>query len=97
MPRPSRYAPDALARAADWSADAACKGWDTELFYAPVTDPDTRQAKAICRGCPVLAECLADAMARAEPYGVWGGVDEDERGALIRRRRAAARKQERKR
>jgi WhiB family redox-sensing transcriptional regulator len=43
-----------------------------ELFFAE--DPqDLRRAKALCRGCPVRAACLAGALKRAEPWGVWGG------------------------
>ena len=43
-------------------------------------------AKAICKGCPVLAECLADALDNRTEFGVWGGMTERERRALLRRR-----------
>ena len=43
-----------------------------ELFFAE--DPqDLRRAKALCHGCPVRSACLAGALQRAEPTGVWGG------------------------
>ena len=32
-------------------------------------------AKGICRGCPLRADCLAGALSRAEPHGVWGGEE----------------------
>jgi WhiB family redox-sensing transcriptional regulator len=34
---------------------------------------DLEQAKALCGGCPVRRQCLAAALDRAEPWGVWGG------------------------
>ena len=40
-------------------------------------------AKAVCRTCPVRAECAAHALAAREPYGVWGGFTEAERLRLL--------------
>jgi WhiB family transcriptional regulator, redox-sensing transcriptional regulator len=74
---------------------AACKGADTDLFFGPdaefVTARQQREAKAkaICAGCPARPECLAYALNTREDYGVWGGATEDERRALLRRRRAS--------
>lgn len=42
-------------------------------------------AKRICRGCPVRNECLADALDNRIEFGVWGGMTERERRALLRR------------
>jgi WhiB family transcriptional regulator, redox-sensing transcriptional regulator len=44
------------------------------------------RAKLICRGCPVRTECLADALDDRIEFGVWGGMTERERRALLRRR-----------
>jgi WhiB family redox-sensing transcriptional regulator len=44
------------------------------------------QAKLVCMACPVRVDCLAYAVAAAEPDGVWGGKNADERG-IIRRNR----------
>ena len=44
------------------------------------------RAKAVCKGCPVVAECLADALDNRTEFGVWGGMTERERRALLRRR-----------
>jgi WhiB family redox-sensing transcriptional regulator len=45
---------------------------DPELYFAE--DPqDVRRAKALCRHCPVRPACLAGALQRGEPWGVWGG------------------------
>ena len=74
---------------------AACKGADLDLFFGPfaefVSSRQQREAKAtaICAGCPVKAECLEYALDAREVYGVWGGMTEDERRALLRRRRAS--------
>jgi WhiB family transcriptional regulator, redox-sensing transcriptional regulator len=44
------------------------------------------RAKSLCRGCPVRTECLADALDNRVEFGVWGGLTERERRALLRRR-----------
>ncbi|MEV6978748.1 WhiB family transcriptional regulator [Kitasatospora sp. NPDC093806] len=77
---------------------AACNGADTDLFY-PEVDEDAedieaarataewaeRRAKMICAGCPVKSMCLADALERKEPAGIFGGLNERERNSLLRR------------
>src|SRR5215469_10434563 len=45
---------------------------DPELFFAESPD-DVEAAKAFCHECPARAACLAGALERREPYGVWGG------------------------
>jgi WhiB family redox-sensing transcriptional regulator len=45
---------------------------DPELFFAE-SPQDVEQAKAMCRGCRARLACLADALEREEPWGVWGG------------------------
>ena len=63
-----------LRPSVDWSA-AACKsesGVLTRLFFSPEVS-DIARAKAICVHCPLKEDCLADAIARQEPCGVWGG------------------------
>nr|WP_238592108.1 WhiB family transcriptional regulator [Pseudonocardia sp. EC080625-04] len=65
-----------------------------ELFFPVGTaGPALQQiaeAKAICRRCPVLQACRAEALAwpGAFTHGVVGGLSEDERHALLRRRAA---------
>lgn len=55
--------------------------------HLPNEHPDVQAAKQICRGCPlqVREACLAGALARREPWGVWGGLSTKERFAMIRR------------
>jgi WhiB family redox-sensing transcriptional regulator len=45
---------------------------DPDLFFAEFP-ADIARAKELCRGCPAAAACLAGALDRAEPWGVWGG------------------------
>lgn len=49
-----------------------CWTIDPELFFAEAPD-DVEKAKSICVTCPVRARCLAGALDRQEPWGVWGG------------------------
>lgn len=79
----------------DWRHRAACREEDPELFF-PIgnTGPALLQiedAKAICRRCIVLGECLTWAIETGQDAGVWGGTSEDERRALKRRSRVRAR------
>lgn len=50
----------------------ACAKADPDLFD-PHTMPQLAAAKAICRTCPIAAECFSVALKRGE-WGVWGGV-----------------------
>ena len=74
---------------------AACKGAPLDLFFGPdaefVTTRQKREAaaKAICARCPVRLDCLDYALDIDQTYGVWGGLNEDERRALRRQRRAS--------
>ncbi|MBB6118806.1 WhiB family transcriptional regulator [Nocardiopsis algeriensis] len=43
-----------------------------DLFFAEAP-ADVEAAKAVCVACPVREQCLADALDRKEPWGVWGG------------------------
>jgi len=49
-----------------------CRREDPELFFAE-SPHDVEVAKALCGTCPVQPECLAGALERREPWGVWGG------------------------
>jgi WhiB family redox-sensing transcriptional regulator len=95
MPRPSRYSPDNLPRPRSWRDEAACAEVDTAVFF-PVSTPgspselEAEYAKTFCALCPVQSHCLRHALTHREDYGVWGGLDEHERAALLRRARRAA-------
>ncbi|MDN5895766.1 MAG: WhiB family transcriptional regulator [Nocardioides sp.] len=49
-----------------------CRANDPELFFAELPS-DVEHAKTLCADCPVQALCLAGALERREPWGVWGG------------------------
>jgi WhiB family redox-sensing transcriptional regulator len=49
-----------------------CRGENPELFFAE-SPSDVELAKALCVTCPVRTACLAGALERREPWGVWGG------------------------
>lgn len=52
--------------------DLPCRTSSPDLWFAERT-ADVEAAKALCGPCPVKADCLTSALARAEPWGVWGG------------------------
>lgn len=62
----------------DWRARALCAQTDPEVFY-PEKGGSTREAKAICRACPVQQGCLEYALDSEERFGIWGGKSERER------------------
>ncbi len=57
-------------------------GIPTPLF---VRGAEQRRAAAICRHCPVLLQCRADALDNRVEFGVWGGLTERQRRALLRK------------
>ena len=75
-----------------WRHDAACRLFDPDLFFpvGAVGPPEQqkRQAKSVCFKCPVRSECLRFAVATNQQFGIWGGLDEDERRSFRRRTRA---------
>lgn len=74
----------------EWQIHAACRHQDAGLFFHPsgergeAHDSREQAAKRVCDRCPVRAECLAHSLRVREPYGVWGGLTEDERAGLLR-------------
>ena len=74
---------------APWAVDAACADADPAVFFPDHGRPAT-QAKQMCAGCPVRAECLDFALESHERFGIWGGLTDKERRVEARRRRQAA-------
>lgn len=83
----------------DWRARAACKGMDPEHFFSSDDDAANKHeraereasAKAVCGRCEVRRDCLSYAIAAGERYGIWGGMNAQERRALARSRSDEAR------
>ena len=84
-------APHGAAGVGAASANSAlpCRNFDPDLWFAEAP-AELELAKALCGECPVRAECLAGAVERAEPWGVWGG-EIFERGAVVPRKRPRGR------
>lgn len=78
-----------------WRTEAACRDIDPDLFFPTgVTGEAIEQiavAKGVCASCPVAEECLIFAVTTNQEYGVWGGLDEEERRDVRRRWRRASR------
>jgi WhiB family redox-sensing transcriptional regulator len=74
-----------------WQDYAECRSADQQLFFHPQHERGTRRrqrdraAKIICARCPVRIECADYAVRAHEPYGVWGGLTEEERASIYAR------------
>ena len=66
-----------------------CHGGNPDLWFADAP-ADLERAKKLCASCPVRRQCLAAALERAEPWGVWGG-EIFERGTIVSRKRPRGR------
>lgn len=69
--------------------DLPCHAHPPDLWFAE-NPADVEVAKALCAPCPLRESCLAGALERAEPWGVWGGqfvLD----GAVVARKRGRGR------
>ncbi len=81
--------PMPLMESYDWQYEGLCRTVDPDAFFSPEAErgaPKSRReeaAKAMCARCPVIAECREHALSVQEPYGVWGGLSESERAAIL--------------
>ncbi len=66
-----------------WTSFATCAQVDPEDLF--VKGAAQRQARKICFDCPVRRQCLVDALESEVEFGVWGGMTERERRALLKR------------
>ncbi|KAA1031122.1 WhiB family transcriptional regulator [Pseudonocardia sp. EV170527-09] len=85
-----RRLPGPVADIYDWQMEGACRGMDSAFFFHPEGERgpararrETR-AKQVCSECPVVQQCREHALKVHEPYGIWGGLSESERDAIIR-------------
>ncbi len=68
----------------DWASAAVCKQASPDELF--VRGAEQHRAKLVCGGCPVRTECLAEALDNQIEWGVWGGMTERERRAVLRKR-----------
>lgn len=74
--------PDEYVRS-QWVTRASCRGGDPDVLF--VRGAEQRGvAAAVCGRCPVKTQCLADALDNRVEFGVWGGLTERQRRALLR-------------
>ena len=70
-------------KGSDWTVRAVCATGDPDMLF--VTGAAQRDAAKICGACPVRLECLADALDNRIEYGVWGGMTERQRRAVLKK------------
>ena len=81
----------------DWQLRGLCRGKDSSLFFHPEGERGAaraareQSAKEICLNCPVQKQCSEHALRVREPYGVWGGMTEEERESQYQRYKALVR------
>lgn len=66
-----------------WAVDALCTQVEPDTLF--VRGAAQRSARELCFGCPVRTACLAEALDSQTEFGVWGGLTERERRALLKR------------
>jgi WhiB family redox-sensing transcriptional regulator len=81
--------PQPIADHWEWQYEGSCRTLPSEMFFHPDGERGPRRrnrenaAKAICAACPVIVRCREHALAVQEPYGIWGGLSEEDRLAII--------------
>lgn len=86
----NRPALQPIASRWEWQDSAACRGTDVSSFYSPARERGRakeareRRARQVCSGCPVRVECAKFALAIGERFGVWGGMTDQERRAVLK-------------
>ena len=80
----------------EWQFAGHCRQVSPEVFFHPEGERGSKRrtrataAKEVCVSCPVLQQCRTHALTVREPYGVWGGLTEDERESYYTRERHIA-------
>ncbi len=80
-----RRLPGPVAERWDWQLQAACRRLDSTRFFHPDNERGSARAeriaaaKSVCAHCPVISACAGHALSVREPYGVWGGMSEEDR------------------
>jgi WhiB family transcriptional regulator, redox-sensing transcriptional regulator len=79
-----------MATGQEWQELAACRVIPVETFF-PMVEQECDDAKAVCMGCSVREPCLEFAIEAGEKFGIWGGLNAQERRSVVSKRRARAR------
>ncbi|MEP7160491.1 MAG: WhiB family transcriptional regulator [Dermatophilaceae bacterium] len=80
--------PGPMAERWEWQFQGLCRTVSPDMFFHPEGERGAarrrrdERAKTVCLQCPVLLQCRQHALEVREPYGVWGGLAEDEREAI---------------
>ncbi len=91
--------PEPVADLYEWQYQGACLKADPTLFFHPEGERGPARARRdaaavkVCSGCPVIDACRRHGLGVGEPYGVWGGLTEEDREAILKAERQAARQQ----
>lgn len=72
----------ALVTDQPWAVRAACAAKEPDALF--VRGAEQKSVRQLCLTCPVRLQCLTEALSSEEPFGVWGGLTERERRALIK-------------
>lgn len=81
--------PKPVADVWQWQQSGACRDLPSEMFFHPDGErgPSRRNrensAKAVCASCPVIQQCREHALSVQEPYGIWGGLSEEDRQRIL--------------
>lgn len=84
--------PKPLIEVWQWQDSAACRDLPSEAFFHPDGERGSsrrnreNKALAVCAACPVIQQCRKQALTIQEPYGIWGGLTEDDRIAILNKK-----------
>jgi len=67
----------------DWVSEALCLTVEPDELF--VQGADQLKATAICRRYPVVYHCAAEALDNKVEFGVWGGMTERKRRAMLKK------------
>ncbi|GAA5104742.1 MULTISPECIES: WhiB family transcriptional regulator [Pseudonocardiaceae] len=70
-----------MVRLPEWRSRAGCRG-RVDLDFIDPAPEQVAECRALCAACPVREQCLAEALAGGEAWGIWGGLDAAERAPL---------------
>ncbi|NHA69922.1 WhiB family transcriptional regulator [Phycicoccus flavus] len=85
VPLPYVRASDAVLDELDgirWRERGLCAADPDGGWFEDVRTPAAQRARLVCAGCPIRRRCLAAALLYGEEYGIWGGLDPDQRRRL---------------